>query len=304
MLLESGKQSIADAEAKFQNQNKQEKINALSTENQLKNLQIASSRKQKLYLTLGFLLFGIIAGLLYRQNQNRKKTNEKLQALNVELDEANKIKTRFFSILNHDLRSPVTNLIHFLHLQKDNPELLDEESKQRMENKTIAGAENLLHSMEDILLWSKGQMEQFQPQPKKIRIDTIFEDVKNHFSSEEQVVIVFENPNNITINTDENYLKTILRNLTGNAIKALANVQNPTIIWKAFQEENKTFLSISDNGLGTTLDKFKALYDDREVVGIKTGLGLHLIRDLAKAIGCEIAVDSKLNHGTTITLKL
>lgn len=304
MLLESGKQSIADAEAKFQNQNKQEKINALSTENKLKNLQIESSRKQKIYLTLGFILFGIIAGLLYRQNRNRKRTNEKLQLLNAELDEANKTKTRFFSILNHDLRSPVTNLIHFLHLQKDNPDLLDEESKQRLENKTILGAENLLTSMEDILLWSKGQMENFKPQPKTISISSIFDDTKAHFSSEENIQFQFENPSNLSLVTDENYLKTIIRNLTGNAVKALANVQNPTITWKSFQENGTTFLSISDNGAGTTLDKFKALYDDKEVVGIKTGLGLHLIRDLAKAIDCEILVDSKENKGTTITLKL
>lgn len=304
MLLESGKQSIADAEAKFQNQNKQEKINALSTENKLKNLQIESSHKQKIYLALGFILFGIIAGLLYRQNQNRKKTNEKLQLLNAELDEANKIKTRFFSILNHDLRSPVTNLLHFLHLQKENPELLDEESKKRLENKTISGAENLLHSMEDILLWSKGQMEQFRPQPKNISINSIFNDIENHFSSEEKVIISFENPDGIEINSDENYLKTIIRNLTGNAIKALEKTQNPRIIWKAKKEGNTVYLSISDNGPGATQQQFKALYDDKEVVGIKTGLGLHLIRDLAQAIGCEISVETMENQGTTITLKL
>ncbi|WP_438499039.1 hypothetical protein, partial [Listeria monocytogenes] len=92
-------------------------------------------------------LVGIIGLLLFRQNQNRKKTNQKLQVLNQELDEANKIKARFFSILNHDLRSPISNLIHFLHLQKENPELLDEETAARMQTKIISGAENLLSSM-------------------------------------------------------------------------------------------------------------------------------------------------------------
>ena len=114
---------------------------------------------------------------------------------------------------------------------------------------------------------------------------------------------IFENPNNIQINTDENYLKTIIRNLTGNAIKALNEIDNPIIIWKAWQENNQTFLSISDNGSGGTQEQFKALYDDKEVSGIQFGLGLHLIRDLAKAIDCEITVDSKVNEGTTFTLK-
>lgn len=145
---------------------------------------------------------------------------------------------------------------------------------------------------------------------------SIFDDTKAHFSSEENIQFQFENPSNLSLVTDENYLKTIIRNLTGNAVKALENFvpnngtdsratlgMTPTIIWKSYQENGTTFLSISDNGAGTTLDKFKALYDDK-VVGIKTGLGLHLIRDLAKAINCEIKVDSKVNEGTTITLKL
>ncbi|CAM4353131.1 ATP-binding protein [Flavobacterium terrigena] len=270
----------------------------------IKNLTLESNKKQKYYFIGGIFLLAIIGSLLFYQSRNRKKTNEKLQVLNTELDEANKAKTRFFSILNHDLRGPVANLVFFLQLQKESPEMLDEESTKRMQDKTMVGAENLLNSMEDILQWSKSQMENFKPQPKKIAISSLFEDTKSHFSSEEKVQITFENPQNIQINTDENYLKTIIRNLTGNAIKALDGIDNPSIIWKTWQENNFTYLSISDNGKGASNEQFKALYDEKEVTGIKTGLGLHLIRDLAKAIDCEILVDSKIDNGTTFTLKL
>ena len=241
---------------------------------------------------------------MFYQSRNRKKINEKLQLLNTELDQANKSKTRFFSILNHDLRSPVANLIHFLHLQKDSPELLDEETKNRMQNKTITGAENLLSSMEDILLWSKGQMENFKPQPKKVAVNQLFDDTKKVFSGYQKIKFEYQNPDNIAIFTDENYLKTIIRNLTSNAINVFTTTQNPTIIWKAWQENGISYLSVTDNGPGASKEQFKALYDDKEVVGIKTGLGLHLIRDLAKAIDCEISVDSKIDIGTTFTLKL
>lgn len=271
---------------------------------QINKLELQVREKQKWYFLIGLFLLSIIGTLLFFQNQNRKKTNNKLQLLNSELNEANKAKTRFFSILNHDLRGPVANLVFFLQLQKESPEMLDEESIQRMQDKTMAGAENLLASMEDILQWSKSQMENFKPQPQKFHIATLFEDTQKHFLSVENIQFQFENPSNLTIVTDENYLKTIVRNLTGNAVKALTNVQNPTIVWKAFQENGATILSITDNGKGATEEEFKALYDAKEVVGIKTGLGLHLIRDLAKAIECEISVNSKINDGTTITLKL
>lgn len=302
MMQESAKQSIANAEARYQNKTKGQEIKSLSTQNTIKNIQIAEAKKQRIFLISGLILVAIIGLLLFKQNQNRKKTNEKLQLLNQKLDEANKIKARFFSILNHDLRSPVSNLIHFLHLQKENPELIDEATALRMQTKVITGAENLLSSMEDILLWSKGQMENFKPHFKEIAVDAIFKEIKNHFSGIENIQILFENPENLILNTDENYLKTIIRNLTGNAIKALDKTTNGKIIWKAWQENEVQYLSISDNGPGGTQEQFKALYDDSEVIGIKSGLGLHLIRDLATAINCKIEVNSQHDSGTTFTI--
>lgn len=282
----------------------QKEIELRDKQIQLNKLTLEAKEKQKWYFISGILMLSIIGFLLFIQNRNRKKTNRKLQLLNTELDQANKIKAQFFSILNHDLRSPITNLIHFLHLQKDNPELMDEATKNRMQNKTISGAENLLSSMEDILLWSKGQMKNFKPEPKKITVHQLFEDNKKVFSGYQNIIFDYQYTDSLELFTDENYLKTIIRNLTSNAINVFTSAQNPTIIWKAWQENGKSYLSISDNGKGADSDRFKALYDDKEVVGIKSGLGLHLIRDLAKAIDCEITVDSKLNEGTTFILTL
>ncbi len=300
------KDSIYNSDTKETIKNIEDKqtITLKSKQIEINKLDIATKEKQKWFYISGIGLLIIIGGLLFYQSRNRKKTNQKLQLLNTELDQANKIKTRFFSILNHDLRSPVANLIHFLHLQKENPELLDEATKTRMQNKTIAGAENLLASMEDILLWSKGQMVNFKPEPKKIALNQLFDDTKKVFSGYQQIKIDYKNPQDISLFTDENYLKTIVRNLTSNAINAFTTTTKPHIIWKAWQENNINYLSITDNGPGANQEQFKALYDDTQVVGIKTGLGLHLIRDLAKAINCEIKVSSTINQGTTITITL
>ncbi|MFY0482735.1 tetratricopeptide repeat protein [Flavobacterium sp. PLA-1-15] len=292
-----------DSKETIKNLEDKQSIELRDKEIQLHKLTLQSKEKQKWFYIGGILLLAIIGSLLFYQSRNRRKTNEKLQLLNTELDQANKNKTRFFSILNHDLRAPVANLIHFLHLQKENPELLDEATKNRMQNKTIKGAENLLSSMEDILLWSKGQMANFKPQPKKITVNQLFEDTKKIFLGYHTIKFEYHNPDNSEILTDENYLKTIIRNLTSNAINAFTTTQNPTIVWKAWHQNNQAFLSVTDNGSGASLEQFKALYDDKEVIGIKSGLGLHLIRDLAKAIDCEISVDSRTNKGTTFILK-
>jgi len=181
--------------------------------------------------------------------------------------------------------------------------LLDEASKERLANSTLTGAENLLNSMEDMLLWSKGQMEHFEPIPVNIDLRAVFNDLKHHFQSEEQVRFEIELPESLQLVTDENYLKTILRNLTSNALKALAQTENPVIRWKANLQDNHVLIVVSDNGPGASQAAFKALYDETEVVGIKTGLGLHLVRDLAEAIDCGIRVETG-SSGTAITLSL
>lgn len=272
------------------------------TEVEVANLNLAAKETQKWFYVSGLLLLGVIGGLLFYQQNSGQKANKKLQALNTELEEANKAKIRFMGILNHDLRSPVATLLQFLQLQQESPELLDEANKKRLENKTISSVENLLVSMEDLLLWSKGQMQNFKPFCKKIEIKSVFEDTKRHFESQEHIKLNFLSSENLTLQTDENYLKTIIRNLTGNAIGALSNIENPKITWKAWEENGQKLISVTDNGPGATDDQFKALFSDSEAIGIKSGLGLHLIRDLAKAINCTISVKSKPNEGTTFIL--
>lgn len=295
IFSQENKNKIASLESK-------QKLLAKDKEIAIKKLILQQKQKQQWYFIGVIFLLAIIGGLLFYQSRNRKKINQKLQLLNSELDQANNTKTRFLGILNHDLRSPVSNLIDYLYLQKESPDLLNDETKNRIEKSTLAAAENLLNSMEDILQWSKSQMENFKPQARNVSVNSVFEDTQTHFSGVEEINLIFENPDNIQIHTDENYLKTIIRNLTGNAVKALAGAENPTIIWKAFHKKNRMCLLITDNGPGATKEQFKALYDDKEVVGINSGLGLHLIRDLAKAIDCVITVDTKVGFGTTILL--
>ena len=52
------------------------------------------------------------------------------------------------------------------------------------------------------------------------------------------------------------------------------------------------------------LEKFRALFDEKVSIGIKSGLGMHLIRDLSKAIEAKISVDSKENVGTKISIRI
>jgi signal transduction histidine kinase len=292
----------------FSQENKN-KIAAIETQKaiDIKNKEIEVNRKEKLLqrtvFIIGLFLLGMIAFLFYYQSRNRKIVNQQLLHLNLELDRANNAKIQFFSILNHDLRRPVSNLIDFLHIQKSAPELLDDATRHQIENSTLSAVENLLSSMEDILLWSKSHMQYFKPQPKNALVRHLFEYLNNHFVSEKNVTFEFEAPLDMSIYTDENYLKTILRNLIGNAVKALNSRLDPIVKCKAWKENQNIIISISDNGSGASLDNFKILFSEHEMTNIDGGFGLHLIRDLAKAIHCKIRVESIIDEGTTIYLE-
>lgn len=269
---------------------------------EINKLALANQRKTQFALIGGLLLLTVIGGLLFWQSRTRKKTNTTLLQLNNELDEANKVKARFFAIISHDFRGPVSRLVHFLHLQKEDAGIWTAEQAAAHEKKITASAESLLENMEAMLTWSKGQMDNFKPTIVPVKVNDLFGYLQKFFAGTDHINLSFANAGDMSVQTDENYLQTIMHNLTSNAIKALHNTPNASIVWNAKQEGGKTILSITDNGPGVNEEQVKALYEDAVVPNAKTGLGLHLIRDLAKAIRCSIEVQSQPGTGTTFRL--
>ncbi|MCE7042032.1 tetratricopeptide repeat-containing sensor histidine kinase [Dyadobacter sp. CY312] len=296
LYSQESKNKIAGLEGKreLELRDKQIKIN---------KLEIDVQKKQRLFLIAGIVLVAVIGGLLFWQNQSRKRTNIQLLHLNAELDEANKIKARFFAILSHDLRSPVSNLINFLHLQKEAPELMSGGIAESHQKRITESAELLLENMESMLLWSKGQMQNFKPQVRSIEVSGLFEYIQKFFAGTSNVTFSFSNPESLTVVTDEDYLKTIMQNLTANAVKALRKTPEATILWEAKRNEKGIVLSIIDNGPGASEQQLSALRNEGEAIGIKTGMGLHIVRDLAKAISCQIVVRSDREFGMEFQLR-
>ncbi|MBC7902708.1 MAG: tetratricopeptide repeat-containing sensor histidine kinase [Gemmatimonadaceae bacterium] len=259
----------------------------------LNKVALENQRKLRWAFITGIALLLVIAALLYNQNRIRKRNNNILLSLNSKLAEANEVKAKFFGIISHDLRAPLARLVSFLQLQRNEPGIFSAEDARRHENKITASAESLLNTMETILLWSKEQMQQFKPNIREVSVDDLFNNLRTYFNGVEQIDFVYTNPDNLQILTDENYLQTIMQNLAANAVKAVASATNARIEWKAFRQENNIVLSISDNGPGISKETAR-VFEQKEITdNARTGFGMHLIRDLARAINCKILLDSK-----------
>lgn len=281
-------------------QNKQE-IDLKNAEIENKELKIRNQQTSLLLLAVGIAFLLLIGFLLYRQSRLRKKNNEILQQLNAELAEANRVKARFFAILSHDLRSPVANLVSFLQLQQNKPGLLSEEKIREHEAKIRTNAQSLLETMEGMLLWSKRQMEHFKPVIREVKVQELFDYLNNFFATTQGVSFSFSGADGLLLNTDENYVKTILHNLTSNAVKAVRSSTNPAIEWKAWKDDNRIYLTITDNGPGIPPGQAQTFLQGNGATDSKHGLGLYIIRDLAKAIDCVITLEP-VQSGTRLKL--
>jgi signal transduction histidine kinase len=275
----------------------QHEIDLRDKQLQIGRLEIRNQNTRQILYIVGLGLLCIVGGLFYLQSQSRKK-------LNKTLDEANQTKTRLFGILSHDLRSPIANLINFLYVQKEAPDLLTPEGAAKRQQKVTATAENLLHTMEDLLFWSKGQMANFALQEETFFIKDLFSEMRLLYPDGDHLHLDFQDPEHLKVRTDRNYLKTILRNLTTNAIKAVAKRDPGTVTWTAQKRKDGILLSISDNGPGLPEDLQKVLKGLAAKTTLQTGLGLHLIRDSAVAIGARIEVESIPGSGSVIGLVL
>lgn len=282
----------------------QHEIDLRDKQLQIGRLEIRNQKTRQVLYIVGLGLLCIAGCLFYLQSRSRKKLNTALQRLNGQLDEANQTKTRLFGILSHDLRSPIANLINFLYVQKEAPDLLTPEGIAQRRQKVTATAENLLHTMEDLLFWSKGQMANFTLQPETFSIEDLFAEMRLLYPDNDRLRLDFQDPDHLKVRTDRNYLKTIVRNLTTNAIKAVAGRNPGEVTWTARKQGDGVILSISDNGTGLPEGPRSVLKGIETKASVQTGLGLHLIRDSAVAIGARIEVESIPGKGSVIGLFL
>ena len=283
------KNELAEKESALEIEKKNQEI-------ALKQIQLTLQKRLAIALTTGILLLSVIGLLLYFQARNRKKNNILLNRLNADLSHANEIKTKLFGILSHDLRSPIANLITLLQLKKDGS--FDTKNEEQVyTDKVILSAEHLLENMETLLLWSKGQMQNFKPNHHSILVSDLFRHIKLFFEHEKQIIFQFSNPDNLEIKSDDIFLQIIMQNLTSNAIKAVKNTEDALICWTAKKNEDNIELQITDNGPGMDEHKLNDILESTQTLSQKYGLGLQIVQDLANVIHCKLLFKTTPKNG-------
>jgi len=232
-------------------------------------------------------------------NQVLNEKNERLDQMNHKLAEANETKAKLFGIIGHDLRSPVGKIVQLLQLQKDSPEKLSEKSEKQYSERLKKASENLLETMEDLLIWSKSQMQSFSPHflPVKIKnlIDREISMLKDQYENE-NFIIDKHVPVDFIQLSDENFLSVIFRNLLQNAIR-YGDKAKPVSI--RFTGHSISVINFSDKNAATALN---ALLAEAYVDSKTSGLGLQIAVDLANKINIKLHFSQEASNSLQANL--
>jgi signal transduction histidine kinase len=298
--------NLADLETRYQTNQKEQRIAVLGKENQLETLELQTASRTRVFLLLGLVALGIITLLLYFIYRNKEKLNkilnsqnEQLGELNAQLGVANETKARLFSIIGHDLRSPVSQIVQLLQLQKENPHALDDAGRRRHEERLKTASENVLETMEDLLLWSKSQMEYFKPQITSVHVESLLQNEINLLQNQledKKLTINLQAPSDLNKKTDGNFVSIIFRNLLQNAIK----YSNANTTIKVGADNQRLF--IINQSTEANAELLNAKLSNTQIDSRGSGIGLQIVRDLATSINSKIFFEQLDNNSITAVM--
>ncbi len=249
---------------------------------------------------------------MFKAEQELIEEKSQINSKNKKLSELNDLKTTVFSIISHDLRSPISGINNLLKITIDDFEQFSkEEIKEHLQviNKSSNNVYNLL---ENLLFWGKIHNENFILKFEKISILKTIKDVIDLMITqiyEKNIEIIFENKEDIEIETDIFIFTTAIRNLLSNAIKFTPN--NGKIKIKFYENQDYYKIEIKDNGIGMDsklLNSLSQFSQDYVRAGTNmekgSGLGLMIVRDFLKIINGYLEFQSEPNVGTKAIINI
>ena len=261
------------------------------------------------------------AALLEERNRDIETKNHEIELARLGVEEkaaqlalSSKYKSEFLANMSHELRTPLNSLLILSKLLLENERgNLSEKQLQFARTIHAAGAD-LLQLISDILDLSKIEAGKMEILPDLVGLADIQAYVTRTFdpiASDKGLRFEIQADPKLpaTILTDEQRLEQILRNLLSNAFK-FTDTGGVTLSLEQLPGERVSF-AVSDTGVGIPPDKLQAIFEafqqadgttSRKYGG--TGLGLSISRELARALGGEIKVSSRVGDGATFTLIL
>lgn len=261
-------------------------------------------------LTVIIVLVLMILALIIRTEYRKSKQNIKLKKALNELEEVNEHLNKTYSIIAHDLKGPLGNVVNMIELLLDGtvereewPQYLD------MTYKTLNQTNSLMLNLLD---WSRAKGEKLSFVPTQVKVKEVIDStisLHRHSISQKEIDVKLNIEDNISVYSDENMFFTVARSLLSNAIKFTPEGGNISI--SATEHDNIVRIKIKDNGVGMSskqitdaldINTFNTSLGTNEEKG--SGLGLKLVLDMLDRNNGKLEINSTVGNGSEFIIIL
>lgn len=242
------------------------------------------------------------------QTLELKQTNEKLQDKNEELQTTNSEKDKFFSIISHDVRGPLSSFLQLTEIMAEGLNSYSLNEIQQINEAMRSSASNILELLGNLLEWARMQRGLIDFNPELLSISNLLTEsmeMINQSAHNKSITITVDLPEELSVMADKNMIGSVIRNLTSNAVKFTKKGGKVNI--KAQKTENNSIkFSVSDTGIGMNEEVVNNLFridTNNRRQGTEgepsTGLGLLLCKDFVEKHGGRIWAESEVGKGST-----
>ncbi|MCJ8154397.1 response regulator [Chryseobacterium sp. SSA4.19] len=252
--------------------------------------------------------------LLEDRNHMIAERNNEIQKKVEELALSTKYKSEFLANMSHELRTPLNSILLLSRLMAENPEENLNEDQIESAKVIQSSGSSLLTLIDEILDLAKIESGKMTLEYHEVIIKDVVKDLKSLFNpviqeKRLQLNIEIENDLQNSIETDRLRIDQVLRNLLSNAIKFTEEGSINLHIKKDPKRSDFIIFSVRDTGIGIAEDKQRIIFEafqqadgsTRRKFG-GTGLGLSISREIARLLGGELILKSKVNEGSEFSL--
>ncbi len=243
--------------------------------------------------------------LLKEQNEEIKEANHQLHLSEENLKHMNATKDKFFSIISHDLKNPFTSLMSISGMLDENYEETDDEDKRHAVTRINNSVTNIYSLLENLLTWSRSQRGKICFSNDDFDISALVAENINLYrtaAEKKGIKLINQIEEKVLAHGDRNTINTVIRNLTGNAVKFTSS--GGTVTYTITDSDTYWKVGIKDSGVGISAENQKYLFridKKHKTEGTEgekgTGLGLIICKEFVEKNNGQIGVISEESKG-------
>lgn len=288
---------LTDFQVKYETAEKERQIAEQQGEIERRGLMI------RMWAIIAILMVVGIAVIAYFAIRNRRQSKE--------LQRLNETRSRLFSIITHDLKTPVAAQNQMLKTMCKNydalpPELIKEQCFMLSES-----SDTLNDQLLNLVQWARTETGKMSIEPAYFRFaDEVSDSLRqlNDIIAAKHINIDNQVPDDLIVHADRNVVGVVLRNLVSNAVKF--SYEGGSVIISTHDEGTRCWLSVKDNGMGISPAKMQQIFQftvrsSKGTAGeMGTGLGLYVSKLMMDKAGCDMKVESTEGQGSIFSFSV